>query len=605
MYKNIVLSGFLLIGGSLLAQQTQINGSVTVVGSGDLYIGGGMVIGSTGTLDMKEQSTLISRGSVTNGGTLSFGAASSLDTDDGSFPLSNTIGLKDITLGSSGTINLNQNARLTVSNAVTNNGTFNIENGAQLIQTSGTDLNTGTGTFSVKRQGTSDTQKYNSWSSPVESASILGVMSSTNACDIYAFDENVQQWKYDYPLGFSTTCNGTPVAFTSNYILTGGDGNFDPGRGYFVPGNNSPLKDFTGQVNNGDVVVPVKLGVNPGGVNWTGDNWNMIGNPYPSGLDAADFLADNSAVIFGSIYYWVHPSTQSGAQDDYMVWNNVGVINNYSHSGITSINYIPSMQGFFVEAKVNGNVTFNNSHRSAPTNNTFYKAAPVKGTRIWLSVQTMENKRTQALLGFLDDATEFRDGSYDARWNPSGGLAIYSVNNDTAYSIQALPSIEEMNEREIPLGIDVDYTGAVVIHADSVTEFGTEDELILEDRELQKFTNLRSEPYVVYVESGRMLDRFFLHIKNKVPSSDVATSTEEVEIEGVKVWNFDKVLYAQSEDKNDPITQINLVNLTGELVFSQSANSSFLTLSDIDIASGIYVVSLKTLNKERHFKIKW
>jgi hypothetical protein len=33
---------------------------------------------------------------------------------------------------------------------------------------------------------------------------------------------------------------------------------------------------------------------------------NLIGNPYPSAIDGAAFIRDNSTVIEGTIYFWMH-----------------------------------------------------------------------------------------------------------------------------------------------------------------------------------------------------------------------------------------------------------------------------------------------------------
>jgi hypothetical protein len=57
---------------------------------------------------------------------------------------------------------------------------------------------------------------------------------------------------------------------------------------------NTYAAKFTGPPNNGNILTPISKGTNanmvPGTVDDEDDEWNLIGNPYPSGLNIAKLI---------------------------------------------------------------------------------------------------------------------------------------------------------------------------------------------------------------------------------------------------------------------------------------------------------------------------
>ena len=361
--------------------------------------------------------------------------------------------------GASVTILNNQS--ITVSGSIENNGQVTVENSGSLIQThSGSDENSGSGNYTVKRTGETDILVYDAWGSPVQNQDILGangVFDGTNPCDIYTFLGNIQQWKYDYPLGFNTVCNGNNVTFTSNFLMATGDGVMDEARGYFVPGAANPTREFNGKINNGEIQFPVSPGPNPGSV-WSGDNWNLISNPYPSALDAASFVAANSSLITSNLYFWNQSSANNRTESDYVVWNAAGTVNN--NAGVAQpFGSIASGQGFYVESTSAGNLVFTNSMRNS-SNNSFFKNETKNHERFWISAYNPTGKKVQSLVAFKPDATSGFDKKYDAKYlEGSSTHHFYTRLNEENMVIQGLPTLEFNTSLSIPLGIECEEAG--------------------------------------------------------------------------------------------------------------------------------------------------
>src|SRR5690606_39254808 len=97
-------------------------------------------------------------------------------------------------------------------------------------------------------------------------------------------------------------------------------------KGYIVRGlqgtATAETARFEGVPRNGTITVPISRGTNTttggpgaGSTDYTAidDNWNLVGNPYPSAISANDFISANAdeivdltddPTIAGTIYLW-------------------------------------------------------------------------------------------------------------------------------------------------------------------------------------------------------------------------------------------------------------------------------------------------------------
>ena len=278
---------------------------------------------------------------------------------------------------------------------LTVNGTLNVWDDGSLVQVIDTGVNTGV--ISYERITTGNNLDYVYWSSPVN-----GVATPTSGL--------VFSW--------------APVMANPNgglgYWIYALNTTMEPGVGYIM--RNVFTRTFNGVARNG-VITPTITRGGFEGIDYAGingititrfdDNWNLIGNPYPSSIDANAFLALNTN-IEGSVRIWTHGTLPSTAitdpfyddyvanytPNDYITYNSTGTV-----SGPAGFNgYIAGGQSFLVNmldgAAASSTVVFNNSLRDKGQDNSqFYRNSNANRTqntqlekhRIWLDIIDSNN----------------------------------------------------------------------------------------------------------------------------------------------------------------------------------------------------------------------
>lgn len=517
-----------------------------------------------------------------------------------------------VVIDASAAITLNSNSELTVSNGIVNNGTLTISDGSGLNQThDGANANSGSGSYVINRTGLGTVNGYNGVSSPIQSAHIPTIFSSNNPCDMFMFDGNLQLWKYDYTNGYTATCLGNAVTFGASHVISGGDGYMDVASGYFIPGNSSPTKTFTGEVNNGEVTTAIYQQQNPNNVNWTGDDWNLIGNPYPGAIDATAFWnenAVNNSRITNAIYFWDDDASSGSGynqNDDYASWNLLGGTSSSNSSEIPN-GYIASCQGFWVIANTSTNVVFNNSMRGG-TNTQFFKQENNPTTaRFWFSVENTAGDYNQLLIGFKSDATDGLDNAYDAiKYAGNPDLYMGSVINDDVYAIQGLPNMGFNESKEVELELFSNNSGLHTFKLDSVENSNYNIQLI--DKVKNKVHTIENGIATIYLDSaGTYKDRFYLAVHNPLSTNTGQQNGGYDQLTSVNNLDNDRKIYAYQNENlltinlgntNSLAKQISLTNVSGKQVYSSQGSGNDLEYINVDqIATGIYILQVDLQN---------
>ncbi|MEO0046409.1 MAG: hypothetical protein RL705_1600 [Bacteroidota bacterium] len=533
---------------------------------------------------------------------------------------------------------VNTNEVLTVRKAVkiatvvtTDIPDFQIKNHGQLIQIDETDANTGINA-KVERIATVNKNDYVYWSSPTVGFDMATIPSNGG--------------RYNWNTTF-VNLNGTQGNWS------GASGTMIKGKGYAigVP-NSSPIRPaaptslittFTGKLNNGQFTFPIFRG-NYSGADYDADlanptnsfttkfddNWNLVGNPYPSAIDAEKFLNLNPTNIEGTVWIWKHGLAPTSTTSPF--YSNFGY--NYSSTdylkynrlGATDTNFagvIASGQGFMVCMKegtgtlfsgttgiptrlrvYSSAITFNNNLRSVDAtfasydNTDFYRSNPNQietldeKHRIWLDIiNNTSNQIDTTLLGYASNATMEKDNFYDAIFVPRGDVNLYSLINDESFIIQgrSLP----FNENDIvPMGINIVSDGSHTIAIKKTDGMFVNDvSIYLEDKQLNIIHDLKQSPYVFSSQSGVFNNRFLLRYTNDVLGNiDFVTLNNSV----VVATNKDE-LTIKSSIVN--IQDITVYDLLGRQLFeAKGINNTNFMASTISSSQQALIVKIKLEN---------
>lgn len=456
-------------------------------------------------------------------------------------------------------------------------GVMQIENKGQLLQISDAALNSGS---AITYNGIAQARNldYIYWSSPVDNFATLSLPGN-----------NHYQWNTLFPNANMTQGNWeSPSAI------------MEIGRGYIARASNgADLPQaldvmFSGKPNNGQINIPVFHGIydgvafdaepaNPSNL-WTtkdDDNWNLLGNPYPSAIDAEKFLEENISVLQGAVYIWTHLHLPDSTTDpyysdftynydgtDYTIYNKLG-----SSIPNTFNGKIAAAQGFMVnmlDSKPSGSFAiFNNAMRYdtgyVPYNNSdfFRNQDPINQgdkSRIWLDlVNTTTSEVGSILLGYAPDATMGKDHFYDCSFESRGDHSFYSLIDGESFVIQgrALPfDIDDI----IPLGFTLNHIGDLAISIKDLDGlFGGDIPVFLEDKDLNIFHDLKNAPYFFNSEVGVFNNRFQLRYGTELSLVDFDAGNQSVQIYGSNGF-----IYLRSS--NAPIQEVVVYDLIGRLL---------------------------------------
>ncbi|HLN96362.1 MAG TPA: hypothetical protein VK183_12080, partial [Flavobacterium sp.] len=293
---------------------------------------------------------------------------------------------------------------------------------------------------------------------------------------------------------------GTPFAEAKGYMIRAP--NDFPANGTQQVFNGL----FSGVPNNGTATIATTR--TPG----TGYGYNLIGNPYPSTLNASLFLAQNP----GALYFWTHTSQNPAMGSNYASYTNFGVA--AAAGGAVPDGTIAVGQGFILETAASGTTTFTNAMRTSANQAIFFREANTDRSRLWLNLSNQDGLQNQILVGYADGATMDVDVSMDAPSMEENINSIASLIDGKHYSIQARPTPFDTND-EIPLGFKATAAGTFTISlfdADGVFAVGDAESqaVYLKDMATNTLHNLSETPYSFGSPAGAYNDRFSIVYQN-------------------------------------------------------------------------------------------
>jgi len=352
--------------------------------------------------------------------TLTAVVAENYDTAD---PGLGDINACDLIVATGATLSVNDGNFINIDNNITVNGTLNVANTGSVVQNSSQSLVINNGSIAVSKTTPSlNPRDFILLSSPMSTETRSGVYNSADR--VFGIISG----------NFIPNTDPALSGVVANFIDDNGDyldntiSNLDVGSGYLVfpqaitataPVNYTHT--YTqGTLNNGSIAVPTIYN-GPA----TENNFNLLGNPYPSAIDT-DLLIQLNPNI-DAVYFWEHitPPNQNlpgfgnsnFSMDDVSLRNLMG--------GTASVNggtvpgqFMASGQGFAIladQASSGTDLIFNNGMRVTGNNNAL-RSPTITPNRLWLRLDSETyTLSSSALIGFTENATATMDHGYDSQ----------------------------------------------------------------------------------------------------------------------------------------------------------------------------------------------
>ena len=469
---------------------------------------------------------------------------------------------------------------LTITNSVTTNGQLIFENNSSLVQINNVN---NIGDITYKR--TSFPMKNfdaTYWSSPVSGQTLIGLSPNTLADKYIGYYDSA--WK--------TEPRGNVMKPGIGYGIRVPKPNFwpDPSAATYA----QPV-EFKGVPNNGNIVSSQAM---------TSGKYYLIGNPYPSALDARAFLfgnTNNNKVLNGTIYFWTHNTaiTPSGgvyvySSNDYASFNATGGTATTGTNEAIPTGYIAAGQSFMASAKANGIVEFNNSMRVGGSNNSQFfkpgkssKSSELEKHRLWLNMTNSGGAFKQTLIGYIDGATNSYDVDFDGEtFDGNSYIDFYSINETDKLTIQgrALPFTDT---DLVPLGYRSKIAGDFTISINNADGDLAAQKIYLEDTQTGTINELTAGNYTFATKAGTFNDRFVLRYSN----GTLGTGDFETVEDAVSVVIQNKTVTVNSAVEN--IEKVFIYDITGKLLYQkESVNNLQAIIENLSFAQQVILVKV-------------
>ena len=315
--------------------------------------------------------------------------------------------------------------------------------------------------------------------------------------------------------------------------------------------------------------------------------WNLVGNPYPSPVDWLSTSGWNKSDINDAKYIW-NPSA-----DNYTIF-----LGGSAPVGINGgTQYIPSNQGFWIQALNNGNFAISNACRRGIMQSTpdYYKSVNTEQCNIFLKIEA-NDLSDETLIRFLPDATNGFDRNMDACKLFSPSEKCPQICSSTPASSLAINSLEKIeDDLKIPLEIRPN-SKLFSIYLDDESSLNGINKLGLYDINNKSFYELKKSAKL-YFSNIADYHNFILIINplsekfNIRPLSNISINCDGKAIYIVKSIDESAIL--------------KLFNIQGQKVFDEEITEKSSQISPV-LKSGIYIAKIsrthETITKKLYIK---
>jgi hypothetical protein len=578
----------------------------------------------------------------------------------------------------------NSGQGLTITHYLELDGVIDLVGESQLIQSEGSILDEDSGGYIEKdQQGTANSFNYNYWSSSVQPISgntgtrgtgISSTNSNTSISNVF-FDgttssayQNITFDPSHSAADSSTPTNPRTISSYWLYKFYGPADDYDAwikidessslmaGEGFTMKGTSGsvPITTnqnyvFKGKPNNGEITLPLdKL---------SGNVDRLVGNPYPSAINATDFILDNlsiadggnnvSGTVFnGALYFWDHFGEENSHDlgsyvGGYATRNLIGGvaaisddsrINNTSNNGEAATGtkvpgqYIAVNQGFFVSTALDGfnndngvpitsvaggDIVFKNSQRAFATEIVDTVSVFMRSDNNKFSNRNVDNKNNplikliydsplgyhrQIAIGKHKKASNGFDLGYDAFIADINEEDIYWIVGKNEFVIQGVSNFDA--SQEFPLGLIVKKSGIIRIKIDALENIDSNLFLYIKDNNTGITHEISTQPFEIYLETGDYNDRFSLVFKPASESMDKENLKDEFQV----YFDSERAELNIININDIEVFEMNLYDFNGKKLQSLKFNSKQIAIP-FNTNSNIHILKFNTAEGVKTKKI--
>lgn len=512
-----------------------------------------------------------------------------------------------LTVSPTSTVNIPANRTITIARNLVNNApaaNFTVQDNGALVQTA-TGVATNTTPITViKNTNPLYRFDYTLWSSPVAGQTMRLFSMGTSNNRFYEYKMEAGDEGY-YPIEniFTTT--------------------FTAGKSYLIRMPNSIQANVTGTTNGG-ITTPAEYAAGTGnyifegkftGTPYTGDitynaatatsEYCATGNPYPSPINIAAFYAANAGVIdpASAIYFWrkrnnTDTSSSSYASitlADFNFTPNTGSTGTGGQDNLiyytgSSLNWVLAPgQGFIVKAT--GNITYNNAMRTAAPllgGQGFFKSGASQVSRFRMKVTAPQGDAGQMSVVYMPQGTMGLDYSLDGKLLGDASLALYTLAENTALSIQARPEFDVTDV--VPAGFTANTSGSFTIalsYTDGV--FANGQKVYLKDKAEGIVRDMAQGDYTFTSEAGTFNDRFEI----VYTTAALGVDTPVLDASTVIVYQNGSTININSGTA--VINSVNVFDIRGRKLFAlDKVNASEAAIDNLTAAKQVLIVEINT-----------
>ncbi len=491
-------------------------------------------------LTVTQNQTVIINSTTWDGNTWSNGLPSSQAAIFAAdYTISNDLSACSVTVSNNANVTVNSYVNVTLNGPLTvSSGSFTLNNNANLIQT--TNANN-SGNIIVKRNSSPLMRlDYTLWSSPVANQNLSNFSPLTTSTRFYSYNTNTNF--------YNTVANPSTTNFTD-------------GQGYLIrmPNTHPTIPtvwngSFTGVPHNGYY----SMTMSNGGAT---KRFNLIGNPYPSPINMAQFVTDNNTKITGTLYFW---RKTNGTGTAYCTWAGGTFVTNGNTQTANPNGVIQTGQGFFVEAlNSSTSLQFNNGQRVANTTGQFFKTKQPVADRstIWLNASNAQGDFSQMAVGYIPDATLGVD-VFDGKYYNDSEFALNTLLDNEEYVIQGRPIPFDVSD-VVFLAFKTTNAGSYNISVDHTEGlFSGNQDIILVDHLTGTETDLKSGGYTFAAAAGVNNARFSLKYQKTLGNTQ-----QILDENNILVYKNKEAIHIKSG--HSLIDKVTIYDINGRLIYEK------------------------------------